>query len=162
MLIPVETERRGAMPRRYRRILWTVSTFGVLLLIGALVAWRIHKEREPEEYTPGEASSDITSGISEQQAARKVAAADLTPRVEVRSRRIDALRDPGRKLPAGAPRPLFTDVTEEAGLASFRQLDGARTSQLPEDMGSGLAWGDFDNDGWLDLFAVNGLRSADK
>jgi Tfp pilus assembly protein PilF len=144
------------MSRRYRRILWTASSLGVLLLIGALVAWRIHKEREPEEYTPGEISSDITSGISEQQAARKPAAADVAPRVEVRSRRVDALRDPGRKLPAGAPRPIFTDVTEEAGLTSFRQFDGARTSQLPEDMGSGLAWGDFDNDGNDDLFVVSG------
>jgi hypothetical protein len=97
-----------------------VSSFAVLFLIGALVAWRIHKEHEPEEYTPGEASSDITSAISEQQAARKPVA-DLASRVEVRSRRIDALRDPGRKLPVGAPRPLFTDVTDEAGLAPFRQ-----------------------------------------
>jgi hypothetical protein len=132
-----------------------VSSFAVLFLIGALVAWRIHKEHEPEEYTPGEASSDITSAISEQQAARKPVA-DLASRVEVRSRRIDALRDPGRKLPVGAPRPLFTDVTEEAGLAPFRQFNGARTSQLPEDMGSGLAWGDFDNDGYDDLFVVSG------
>lgn len=156
MLNPGETERRASMSRRYRRILWTVSTFGVLVLTGALVAWRIHKEREPEEYTPGEASSDITSSISERQAAGKPAAADTTPRVDVRSRRVDTLRDPGRKLPPGAPRPLFTDVTEEVGLASFRQFDGARTSQLPEDMGSGMAWGDFDNDGYDDLFLVSG------
>jgi hypothetical protein len=153
---PVETERRTLMSRRHRRILWTGSSFAVLLLIGVLVAWRIHKENQPEEYMPGEASSDITSAISEQQAGRRPMAADATPRVEVRSRRVDALRDPGRKLPAGAPKPLFTDVTEEAGLAAFRQFAGARTSQLPEDMGSGLAWGDFDNDGYDDLFLVSG------
>jgi tetratricopeptide (TPR) repeat protein len=156
MPAPVETERRASISRRYRRILWTAASFSVLFLIGALVAWRIHKEREPEEYTPGEASSDITSGISEQQAARKPAKADLTPRVDVQSRRVDALRALGRKLPAGAPKPFFTDVTAEAGLAAFHQFDGARTSQLPEDMGSGLAWGDFDNDGYDDLFVVSG------
>src|SRR5512143_1170407 len=140
MLNPLETERRTSMSRRQRRILWTVSTFGALVLIGLLAAWRIHKEHEPEEYTPGETSADITSAISEQQAARQPANAAVTPRVEFRSRRVDALRDPGRQLPKGAPKPLFTDVTAEAGLAAFKQFAGGRTSQLPEDMGSGLAW----------------------
>ena len=40
----------------------------VLVLIGALVTWRIRKENAPEEYTPGEASRDITSVLSEQAA----------------------------------------------------------------------------------------------
>ena len=72
------------------------------------------------------------------------------------SRGVDRLVDPGRNLPPGAPEPRFTDVTKAAGLASFRQFQGARTSQLPEDMGSGVAWGDFDNDGLDDLFVVSG------
>ena len=40
--------------RSMRRVAWTVSSLTVLLLIGAIVAWRIHKENEPEEYAPGE------------------------------------------------------------------------------------------------------------
>jgi tetratricopeptide (TPR) repeat protein len=65
-------------------------------------------------------------------------------------------------LPADAPMPRFTDVTEEAGLGSFQTFAGSRTSQLPEDMGAGAAWGDYDKDGDDDLFlvSVGGAMSA--
>ncbi len=49
----------------------------------------------------------------------------------------------------------FTDATGEAGLAEARTFAGARTSQLPEDMGGGVAWADFDNDGDDDLLFVS-------
>jgi len=149
------------MPRRYRRIIWTVSALCAIALIGAVVAWRIHRETEPEEYVPGEASSDVTSVVGDQGAKKAAAVQNVAPRVEVKSREVDPLRDPGRKRPAGAPKPLFTDVTRQAGLDSFRQFFGPRSSQLPEDMGSGLAWGDFDNDGYDDLFVVSGGGALD-
>lgn len=60
-----------------------------------------------------------------------------------------------RALPPEAPRPTLTDVTRAAGLAEFRNFAGDRTSQLPEDMGPGLAWGDFDNDGDDELLLVS-------
>jgi tetratricopeptide (TPR) repeat protein len=146
--------------RRLRRVTWTASTLVVLALIGALVSWRIRKENAPEEYTPGEASKDITSALS-----APVAQATISTRRTVKNavslRVVDPLVDPGRQLPPGAPEPRFTDVTNAAGLASFRQFQGARTSQLPEDMGSGVAWGDFDNDGLDDLFVVSGGGSLD-
>jgi tetratricopeptide (TPR) repeat protein len=146
--------------RRLRRVAWTASTLVVLVLSGAVVSWRIHKESEPEEYTPGELSKDITSQLSE-RAAQSPGASVQNVKNPVSARVADPLLEPGRPLPAGAPQPLFTDVTESAGLAGFRQFQGPRTSQLPEDMGSGLAWGDFDNDGMDDLFVVSGGGSLD-
>jgi hypothetical protein len=45
----------------------------------------------------------------------------------------------------------FTDVIRESGI-DFTHFGGARSTQLPEDMGSGAAWGDFDGDGLVDLY----------
>lgn len=60
-----------------------------------------------------------------------------------------------RGLPPDAPVPRWRDVTVQAGLGGFRNFAGERTSQIPEDMGSGAAWGDFDNDGEDDLFITH-------
>lgn len=59
-----------------------------------------------------------------------------------------------RSLPSNYPRVKFTDVTEEAGI-HFEHFHGVRSTQLPEDMGSGAAWGDYDNDGYPDLYVVD-------
>ncbi len=67
----------------------------------------------------------------------------------------DITSDLARNLPPDAPKPRFTDVTRAAGLDKFRNFAGHRSSEMPEDIGPGLAWGDFDNDGDDDLFLVS-------
>ncbi len=59
-----------------------------------------------------------------------------------------------RALPRDYPRVQFVEVAKTSGI-DFQHFSGKRSSQLPEDIGSGAAWGDYDNDGWLDLFVVN-------
>lgn len=48
----------------------------------------------------------------------------------------------------------FDDHSTEAGI-DCRHFPGTRTSLLPEDMGSGLAVGDYDGDGDEDVYVVN-------
>ena len=56
----------------------------------------------------------------------------------------------------------FTDVTEEAGL-DFRHgaFRWAVSGDAVAMMGGGLCWLDFDQDGWLDLYAVNSYALAE-
>jgi hypothetical protein len=59
------------------------------------------------------------------------------------------------------PRPQFLDVTAKSGIR-FKQ-EAVHTSQkyLPESMGGGVAMFDYNNDGRLDLFFVNGAQIQD-
>ena len=59
-----------------------------------------------------------------------------------------------RSLEQPATGLRFTEVSEQAGIR-FEHFPFRRTSQLPEDMGPGVAWGDYDGDGLPDLFLVN-------
>ncbi len=57
---------------------------------------------------------------------------------------------------AVAPAITFTDITVKAGL-HFQHVNGAAGKKwLPETMGSGCAFLDYDNDGWQDILLLNG------
>ena len=50
----------------------------------------------------------------------------------------------------------FTDITQQAGL-EFHPVNGASAQKhIVETMGSGALFFDFDDDGWLDVFLVDG------
>jgi enediyne biosynthesis protein E4 len=67
--------------------------------------------------------------------------------------------DAGQRGSASASVPPFVDVTEQSGL-DFVHVNGARGQLLlPEVIGSGGALFDFDNDGDLDLFLVQGAAT---
>jgi hypothetical protein len=59
-----------------------------------------------------------------------------------------------RELPSDRPALRFTDASEAAGI-DFLHFPATRANVLPEDMGSGIALGDVDQDGWTDIFLVN-------
>ena len=54
------------------------------------------------------------------------------------------------------PRPLFEEIPPEAsGIRWVHDNAASLDHYLPETMGPGCAFLDYDNDGWMDIFLVN-------
>src|SRR5258708_19952925 len=51
----------------------------------------------------------------------------------------------------------FRDVTQAAGIHFVHNNAAFGKKFLPETMGPGVAFIDYDNDGWPDIFLVNGM-----
>lgn len=52
---------------------------------------------------------------------------------------------------------IFEDITQKAGLATWHHTMGTpQKNYIVETTGSGVALIDYDNDGWLDIYLVNG------
>ncbi|HVN78134.1 MAG TPA: VCBS repeat-containing protein, partial [Terriglobia bacterium] len=83
----------------------------------------------------------------------------LFPTVQIGSDRPD-FGKPGSSAPAGKVQKFpvqFTDITGQAGIR-FRHNNGAFGKKyLPETMGAGCAFLDYNNDGWQDILLINGM-----
>ena len=115
-------------------------TWGVLLAISLLVGCKQKPTNSPEQ----PASEQPQAAASEPAPAPRgdtpaAAASNATP----------ALRPSG---------PIqFTDITEQAGI-HFKHNTGAFGKKyLPETMGNGACFLDYDNDGWQDILIVNSM-----
>jgi len=115
-------------------------TWGVLLAISLLVGCKQKPTNSPEQ----PASEQPQAAASEPAPAPR----GDTPAAAASS-----------AMPA--PRPSgpiqFTDITEQAGI-HFKHNTGAFGKKyLPETMGNGACFLDYDNDGWQDILIVNSM-----
>src|ERR1700681_3984897 len=60
-----------------------------------------------------------------------------------------------------SPLPVFADVTKKSGVRFKHEASWTSQKYLPESMGAGVAMFDYDNNGRLDLFFVNGAAIRD-
>ncbi|HEX4543527.1 MAG TPA: CRTAC1 family protein [Candidatus Acidoferrum sp.] len=63
----------------------------------------------------------------------------------------------GRGAGAETSTIQFRDVTQQAGIKFVHNNGAFGKKFLPETMGPGVAFIDYDNDGWPDIFLVNGM-----
>jgi hypothetical protein len=67
----------------------------------------------------------------------------------------------GQRGPAAAaPRIQFADVTAKAGIGFVHKSGASPEKFMVETFGSGVAWIDYDDDGFPDLFFVNGAPGS--
>ncbi len=149
----------AARPGSHRRRARLLMTTGGVLFAAVTAALFLARPR-PAAYVPGreaETSAEITRSLDREAfapsgpAGANVAAPPSHPPTAASAAGAPATAPPGGTPPGEV---VFRDEAEATGLR-FTHFHGRRSSQLPEDMGSGLAWGDYDGDGDPDLLVVN-------
>ena len=75
----------------------------------------------------------------------------------------DASKRSEQKVSPSKPIAYFTDVAKKAGLTMVNTFGGVATKKyIIETTGTGVAIFDADNDGWPDIFIVNGTKLSEK
>jgi hypothetical protein len=96
--------------------------------------------------------------------SRNMNAAEISPAAVVQTAAVTETYPKEAQAPSKSRSPLrpsgpiqFTDVTAQAGIR-FKHNSGAFGKKyLPETMGSGVCFLDYDNDGWQDILFVNSM-----
>jgi hypothetical protein len=143
---PNQNSRGGAAWHRrivHPRIKW-LRKVSVVVTLCAAVFVRSDAQQEPQPLSPAApASGGVSTGGS--HAVLK----------DAKSRPITA-----GGFVDGAP-VVFVDVTHAAGLDKFHYRGGSpEKATILETPGSGVALLDYDNDGWLDIYLLNGSTAA--
>jgi len=124
------------MPVRAKR-------FSAPLLVAALLTFSGAAQEEEDHKPPTQQSMGVATG------APHPAVKDASSRPITAGGFVD-----------GAP-VVFTDITKAAGLDKFHHQSGtAEKKTILETPGSGVALLDYDNDGWLDIYLLNGSTFA--
>lgn len=122
-----------------------------MLLALALLAGCKKEASNPEQQTQPQSSAPA-------QSQAPAAAADPGPLA-----REDAPASQDASAPAARPSgPVqFTDVTARAGIHFTHNAGAYGKKFLPETMGNGACFVDYDNDGWQDILIVNSMDWPD-
>ncbi len=112
---------------------------GVLLVVISAVCAAAQQPPEPSHATPPQSSGVVSTG------AAHAAVLDNEKRPITAGGFVDS-----------GP-VVFQDISEKAGLSRWRHVMGTpEDTYIIETVGSGVALLDYDNDGWLDIYLVNG------
>ena len=67
----------------------------------------------------------------------------------------------GRAVAAEPALPVFTDITKKAGIEAKHSFGDFKLDNIVEGTGAGAMFFDYDADGWLDIYLVNGCWLKD-
>jgi enediyne biosynthesis protein E4 len=135
-----------------------------LLVFSFAAIWICGCSSKPDAERAGPTASPAASDTSAKGNAGKPETAKPEPPASASSSNSSSSPSPAHVNSAPEVRPSgpiqFTDVTAAAGI-HFKHNSGAFGKKyLPETMGSGVCFIDYDNDGWQDIFLVNSMDWA--
>jgi len=127
---------------------WLAAFFTLLFLVLLVAPAAFEQQSSPSNpQTPQSPASTRPSGMSTGGA--------YPPVKDAKSRPITA-----GGFVDGAP-VIFADITKQSGLDKFHHRSGSpEKSTILDAPGSGVALLDYDNDGWLDIYLLNGSTAA--
>jgi hypothetical protein len=118
---------------RFLRVLRALTRLSLLLVVVVAVHAQDSNQKEPT--TGGGVSTGAAHAAVKDAQARPITAGGFVENAPV----------------------VFEDITKQAGLDKFHHRSGTpKKESIIETPGSGVALLDYDNDGWLDIYLVNG------